>query len=78
MIQKHEAKTCQRCGNNFECKVGNITECQCNAVTFTQEEKDFIKEKAYSDCICVQCMRELKQEYQDFRRQQQMKNIKQR
>ncbi|GJM59667.1 cysteine-rich CWC family protein [Persicobacter sp. CCB-QB2] len=78
MLQKHESKVCPRCGNKFECKVGNIAECQCSAVTFSPEEKEFIKAKAFSDCICVHCMRELKQEFFEQQRSVQMKQIKQR
>jgi len=55
----HEAKTCPRCKKSFECRVGDITNCQCNGLRFTAQEKAFIEER-YSDCLCASCLLELK------------------
>ena len=63
---KHEEKQCPRCGNSFECKVGNIGECQCAAVRLTLEEQAFI-ESRYQDCLCINCLKELKNRYVFFR-----------
>ena len=57
----HEPKTCPRCKAPFECKVGNITECQCSGITFNEEEKDYVA-KSYSDCLCRKCLLEIKHE----------------
>lgn len=58
---KHEEKYCPRCNKMFECKAGSITQCQCNTVKLTEEERSFI-EKKYSDCLCLSCLDELKQQ----------------
>ncbi len=62
-MASHETKKCERCGTLFECKVGNILECQCYAVQLTAEEKAYISEKRYSDCLCAACLNIVKQEY---------------
>ncbi|HEX5553966.1 MAG TPA: cysteine-rich CWC family protein [Chitinophagaceae bacterium] len=61
-MYKHEIKYCPRCGIPFECKVGSIGLCQCTAVTLTEDERDFIDGK-FDDCLCANCMKELKAEY---------------
>ena len=58
----HEEKHCPKCGKAFECKPGNITQCQCSGVQLTAEERSFI-EKQYEDCLCIACLRLLKSEY---------------
>ncbi len=62
-MASHETKKCERCGNFFECKVGNILECQCYAVPLNEREKGFISEQGYSDCLCAACLLNLKQQY---------------
>jgi len=58
---KHEEKYCPRCRASFECKVGDITRCQCFGLTpFTEEEKSFLEQR-YKDCLCRNCLLELKQ-----------------
>ena len=57
---KHEEKSCPRCHSAFECKVGDITHCQCSGITMTDSEKQFIAER-YTDCLCRKCLLELKQ-----------------
>ena len=58
-ITKHELKYCPRCNSKFECKPGNVTQCQCFSVVLTLDEQVFIKE-LYEDCLCVACLKELK------------------
>jgi hypothetical protein len=55
----HENKTCPRCQQPFECKVGDISHCQCSGLVLTPEEKIFL-EARYNDCLCINCLRELK------------------
>lgn len=62
----HEHKTCPRCKQHFECKVGDVANCQCSIFTFTAEEKKFIAER-YSECLCANCLNELKNKYVLFR-----------
>ncbi|GAA4827429.1 cysteine-rich CWC family protein [Algivirga pacifica] len=61
-MTKHEMKTCVRCQKEFECKVGSVTECQCYAVSLTNEERQYIYEH-FEDCLCADCMLELKAEF---------------
>ncbi len=52
---KHEMKTCPRCLAVFECKVGDITKCQCFAVQLNDAGRELIA-RTYSDCLCAACM----------------------
>jgi hypothetical protein len=63
---KHEEKSCPRCHCVFECKVGDITHCQCYGVKLTLEERTFIEDR-YKDCLCRKCLDELKQRTSLFR-----------
>jgi nicotinate-nucleotide--dimethylbenzimidazole phosphoribosyltransferase len=64
-MASHETKKCERCGTLFECKVGNILECECYAVQLTENEKVYVAGKQYRDCICAACLTSLQQQYQD-------------
>jgi hypothetical protein len=68
----HEAKHCPRCNKSFECKVGNITHCQCYTVKLSDDERDFIN-KRFSDCLCADCMIVMKSEYNILQRELQLK-----
>ena len=58
---QHETKTCGRCNAPFECKVGNITQCQCNGIHLTDEEKRYIAAN-YADCLCRNCLLSIQKE----------------
>jgi len=58
---RHEEKYCPRCNKAFECKPGNIAQCQCFGIFFSVEEKQAIEEK-YTDCLCRSCLEEMKNE----------------
>lgn len=60
----HELKYCERCGSAFECKPGNITQCQCYEFQITAELKAKIGEE-YSDCLCGKCLREIVEKFSD-------------
>ncbi|RDH80662.1 MAG: hypothetical protein DIZ80_16660 [endosymbiont of Galathealinum brachiosum] len=60
--QKHEQKTCPHCNTNFECKSGDIVNCQCESVMLKQEHRDYISSQ-YDDCLCAHCMRIMRSEY---------------
>lgn len=62
----HEEKSCPRCGNSFECKAGSITECQCFGIVLSTEEKAFMEER-YNECLCRNCLVELKDRYVFFK-----------
>lgn len=59
---EHEKKNCPHCNRLFECKVGSILLCQCMEVTLTEEERSYIR-NFYDECLCADCMREIKNEY---------------
>jgi hypothetical protein len=65
-MHKHELKNCPRCNSPFECKVGNISHCQCEGIILTLEERSFIETK-YQDCLCMDCLKDLKNKYLLFR-----------
>jgi len=58
----HELKICERCNNTFECKAGDITHCQCTGIQLTVEERAFIEDR-YADCVCANCLLQLKNRY---------------
>ncbi|MBC7417442.1 MAG: cysteine-rich CWC family protein [Pedobacter sp.] len=59
---KHEAVKCERCNIPFECKVGTINLCQCQAVALNIEQRNYIRYR-YDDCLCANCLKELRKEY---------------
>jgi len=73
-MYKHEEKICPRCGVKFECKVGSILLCQCTTVKLSEVEKDYISKK-YSDCLCADCMKELKAEYHNNKLKNKIKKL---
>ncbi|HEU4607380.1 MAG TPA: cysteine-rich CWC family protein [Chitinophagaceae bacterium] len=70
----HETKNCPRCLTPFECKVGNVAECQCNGITFTDAEKDYIT-RSYADCLCRKCLLEIRHEMRVKRFNEQVQQI---
>ena len=55
---KHEEKQCEGCDSRFECKVGNIIECECFEVNLSTEQREVLSEK-FSDCVCSSCLRDI-------------------
>jgi Cysteine-rich CWC len=53
---KHEEKKCPVCNVTFECKPGNIVQCQCYGILLSPEEKALLEEK-YDDCLCRRCLK---------------------
>ena len=68
---KHEEKNCPNCNAVFECKVGDVANCQCFGVNFSEEERSFIASR-YSDCLCVSCMVRLKSVYSVAKREREL------
>jgi hypothetical protein len=64
-MYKHEEKRCSRCGECFECKAGDIVNCQCYGIELTTEEEAFIASH-YTDCLCRFCLLQLKSRYHLF------------
>jgi hypothetical protein len=63
-MSKHEEKICERCGNSFECKYSNITNCECYAVQLDAEEREILNSQ-YTDCLCAGCLLSIKKEYHE-------------
>ncbi|EMY76941.1 cysteine-rich CWC [Leptospira weilii serovar Ranarum str. ICFT] len=52
------SKSCQRCGKIFGCGAA-ANSCECFSVSLSSEVLKQLKEN-YGDCICVSCLKELK------------------
>jgi hypothetical protein len=55
---KHELKQCARCNNSFECKQGDVINCQCYGIVLSTEAQDYIA-NTYNDCLCKACLLQL-------------------
>ena len=55
---KHEEKICEKCGVAFECKVGDIANCQCSQVKLSDAVQLFLANN-FSDCLCLNCLKEI-------------------
>lgn len=58
MQSKHEIKSCERCNALFECKLGDISNCQCSTVKISERTQQFLEESNF-DCLCKNCLIEL-------------------
>ena len=65
---KHENKNCPRCNQSFECKVGNITQCQCYSIPLSAAERAYIDTK-FTDCVCGPCLLQMKNDFVLFKNQ---------
>jgi Cysteine-rich CWC len=63
---QHETKNCPRCNTAFECKPGNITQCQCFGIQLTEELNAYIEQR-YNDCLCRHCLEHLQVELNLFK-----------
>ncbi|WP_020533168.1 cysteine-rich CWC family protein [Flexithrix dorotheae] len=73
-MYKHEVKNCPRCDKPFECKVGSISICQCISARLNEAQRDYIRGK-YNDCLCINCLLELKAEYQNQLQEDKLKSF---
>ena len=71
-MRKHEDKVCPRCHASFECKVGDITKCQCYTVKLNEAERDFLA-RTYNDCLCASCMQAVRSAYNQAQKEIQLK-----
>ncbi|MBI5857817.1 MAG: cysteine-rich CWC family protein [Sphingobacteriales bacterium] len=65
-MSQHEIKSCPRCSKLFECKPGNITQCQCYGPTLSAEQQAYIEQR-YNDCLCHECLLYLSDELNLFK-----------
>ena len=57
---KHEIVSCKRCGTRFECKVGDVSNCQCSAVTISDATRKFLDKTSFG-CLCASCVKNIDQ-----------------
>lgn len=55
---KHEEVRCPRCGSPFECKAGDVANCQCSSVKISPETHEYLAGTHYG-CLCKKCLEEL-------------------
>ncbi len=65
-MNENKNKYCPRCGLDFECKAGAVGSCQCATISLTEEERDYLQGK-FDDCLCLNCLKEIKTEFQNQR-----------
>ena len=56
-----ETKTCERCGESFDCRAGNIVQCWCSQVQVSATVREYLAGQS-ADCICASCLAELEKE----------------
>ena len=61
-----ETKYCPRCKQAFECKAGNITQCQCYGFVIKEDLKVYMEQR-YNDCLCKNCLEYLSVELNFFK-----------
>lgn len=66
---KHEHIGCPRCQRPFECRVGSINLCQCQSLTLTDDQQQYISSH-YQGCLCADCLLALRSEYNQLTHQQ--------
>jgi len=55
----HEPKYCPRCNALFECKPGDVANCQCSEVIVSTETRNILAKSYWNDCLCKQCLQYL-------------------
>lgn len=73
--KKHETVGCPRCGTAFECKVGSINLCQCVAVQLNEEQRNYVRSQ-FANCLCANCLREVRTEYNQMTHQKKMEQFR--
>lgn len=71
---EHEAKYCPRCQSKFECKAGSIFLCQCINISLTESERIYLG-SLYDDCLCLSCLKEVKEEFHSNMFKQKLKTL---
>ena len=52
---KHEIKICEKCQSGFECRMGDISRCQCTEVVLSPMTQQFLVQTDH-DCLCKNCL----------------------
>lgn len=54
-------KKCEKCGQEFECKPEDISNCQCASILLTENARKLIAAN-YTDCLCSNCLKKISEE----------------
>ena len=71
---KHERKVCPACLDLFECKVGDVANCQCSTVKLKEDVQRHIQ-GIYGDCLCCHCLRKAEAAYYSKQLQSKIKTM---
>jgi len=55
---KHEIMVCKRCNSRFECKVGDVNNCQCSTISLNDVTRKYLDNTFYG-CLCAKCLVEV-------------------
>ena len=55
MQAKQKLTYCSHCGIQFECKVDDVLNCQCQSATISQQTRDFLSSTQHQ-CLCANCL----------------------
>ena len=55
---KYQAEHCPLCNEQFVCKVGNISQCQCARVELSNEVIRFLEDE-FGSCLCIECLKQI-------------------
>ncbi|WP_338870214.1 cysteine-rich CWC family protein [Spirosoma sp. SC4-14] len=62
----HTPSVCPRCQQPFLCRAGAIQVCQCQTVSLTDAQRQFIA-SLFEGCLCANCLRALQSEYNQLK-----------
>lgn len=55
-------KTCNRCGETFECREDSIVNCHCATIELDELMTDYIR-NCYYNCLCKNCLEAVKNNF---------------
>lgn len=59
----HEIQICPRCNHSFECKPGNIFQCQCYGISISEKVASYLVQQ-YGSCLCASCITDIKKRFE--------------
>jgi len=60
MSHIHATSVCPLCKEEFICKAGIISQCECFSITLSDKTREILREK-YDECLCVKCLKKLEE-----------------
>jgi Cysteine-rich CWC len=79
-MSKHADEECPKCGEIFVCKVNNISQCDCNKISLTTMQSQFVRdycEQQFGDysCLCNTCLLDIVSIFEKNEMRDEIKNI---